>query len=142
METRESESEDTIRRRRRCQYCHQRFTTYERIEYAPSVVKSDGAREDYDRGKVEASMKLALRKRPVPKAALEEALRSIESALMRGGREIASARIGELVMDQLRDLDRVAFIRYASVYRNFDDIEAFATAVAEMKPAPKSRRRS
>lgn len=136
METRISDSGDSVRRRRRCQQCDRRFTTYERVELQmPAVVKSKGVRVDYDRGKVEASMRLALRKRPVAMEAFEEAVDSIEGRLFKiGSKEVASARIGELVMEELRRLDKVAYIRFASVYRKFEDIDEFAEAVMEMRP--------
>ncbi len=136
METRVSEAGDSIRRRRRCHQCDQRFTTYERVErQMPAVVKSRGTRVDYDRAKILASMQLALRKRPVQTEQIVEAVDSIEGRLFKMGvREVDSARIGELVMDELKRLDEVAYIRFASVYRQFEDIDAFAEAIKEMKP--------
>ena len=136
METRVSEPGDSIRRRRRCHACEQRFTTYERVErQMPAVMKSRGTRVDYDRAKILASMQLALRKRPVGAEQIVEAVDSIEGRLFKIGRkEVDSARIGELVMDELKRLDQVAYIRFASVYRKFEDIAEFAEAVKEMKP--------
>ena len=136
METRISDTGDTIRRRRRCAGCDRRFTTFERIELSmPIVVKSDGSRVDYDRAKLEFSMKLALRKRPVSKEAFENALDLVEGRMFKLGlKEVPSATIGELVMDELRKLDKVAYIRFASVYRKFEDIDAFAQAIDEMRP--------
>ena len=141
METRDSEAGDSIRRRRRCHACGQRFTTYERIErQMPQVVKSQGTRVDYDRAKVLASMRLALRKRPVSPEQIVEAADSIEGRLFKlGAREVDSSRIGELVMAELKRLDQVAYIRFASVYRKFEDIAEFAEAVKEMKPGPRAR---
>jgi transcriptional repressor NrdR len=142
METRVSEAGDSIRRRRRCLRCDQRFTTYERVErQMPAVIKSRGVRVDYDRAKVLASMQLALRKRPVGAEQIVEAVDSIEGRLFKmGAREVDSARIGELVMDELKRLDEVAYIRFASVYRQFEDIEAFAEAIKEMKPRARMKR--
>ena len=136
METRILDSGDSIRRRRRCVQCDRRFTTYERIELSmPGVIKSDGSRTDFDRAKLEFSMKLALRKRPVAPEAFESALDHVEARLFKLGlKEVRSATIGEFVMDELRKLDKVAYIRFASVYRNFEDIDAFANAVNEMRP--------
>ena len=134
METRELEGGDSIRRRRRCAGCDRRFTTYERIELSmPDVLKSDGRRVPYERSKLEYSMKLALRKRPVSEEALDNALDQVETRLFKlGVREIPSNTIGEHVMRVLRDLDTVAYIRFASVYRQFEDIEAFADAIQEI----------
>jgi len=137
METRIAETGDSIRRRRRCAGCDRRFTTYERIELSmPSVLKNDGSRVDYDRAKLEFSMKLALRKRPVTEEAFEGALDHVESRLFKLGlKEVPSATIGELVMDELRKLDKVAYIRFASVYRKFEDIDAFADAIKKLHDA-------
>lgn len=134
METRVLDGGDRIRRRRRCAACDRRFTTYERVELSmPDVLKSDGRRVPYERAKLEYSMRLALRKRPVPEEALNGALDQVESRLFRlGVREISSQLIGEQVMRVLRDLDTVAYIRFASVYRQFEDIEAFADAIQEI----------
>jgi transcriptional repressor NrdR len=136
METRVSDTGDTIRRRRRWAGCDRRFTTYERIELSmPTVVKNDGGRVDYDRAKLEFSMNLALRKRPVSKEAFESALDHVEGRLFKLGLKVVpSATIGELVMDELRKLDKVAYIRFASVYRKFEDIDAFADAINEIRP--------
>jgi transcriptional repressor NrdR len=139
METRLAETGDSIRRRRRCAGCDRRFTTYERVELSmPSVVKSNGSRMDYDRAKLEFSMRLALRKRPVTPEAFESSLDHVESRMFKLGlKEVPSAVIGELVMDELRKLDKVAYIRFASVYRKFEDIEAFADAIDEIRPNPR-----
>lgn len=138
METRELDGGASIRRRRRCGGCDRRFTTYERVELSmPEVVKSDGRRVPYQRDKLAFSMKLAVRKRPVSDDDLNTALDQIESRLFKlGVREIATATIGEHVMDVLRELDTVAYIRFASVYRQFEGIEAFADAIQEIRPAP------
>jgi transcriptional repressor NrdR len=127
VETRESDEGDAIRRRRRCVACDKRFTTYERPEIAmPSVVKKDGARVDYDTAKLRASMLLALRKRPVSVEQVDAAIERIEEKLLAtGAREIPSTRLGELVMRELKRMDKVAYVRFASVYRSFEDVEEF-----------------
>lgn len=139
IETRTSDEGDSLRRRRRCTNCDRRFTTYERAEIAmPVVVKRNGYRSDYDPAKLRASMALALRKRPVSTPQVEAAVERIEEALRtRGEREVASLWIGELVMNELRQLDLVAYMRYASVYKSFEDIGAFAAMVEEMRSTPR-----
>ncbi|MDI3380181.1 transcriptional regulator NrdR [Xenophilus aerolatus] len=127
VETRVSEDGDFVRRRRQCGACDKRFTTYERpdVNY-PVVVKKDGSRADFDAGKVRASMMLALRKRPVSIEQIDDALLRIEQKLLASAdREIASHRLGELVMRELKKLDKVAYVRFASVYRSFEDVEEF-----------------
>ena len=141
VDTRENEDGDTVRRRRRCLACDKRFTTYERVELQlPLVVKKNGSRVDYDREKLKSSMMLALRKRPVNVESVEVALDRIEEKLVQlAEREVASERVGELVMRELKKLDKVAYIRFASVYRNFTDIDEFSEAIREVKTP---RRRS
>lgn len=135
IDSRVSEEGDTIRRRRRCQQCDKRFTTYERVELVmPSVVKRNGSRGDFDPAKLRASLSLALRKRPVSTDDVEAAVARIEEALLASGkREVPSAYIGELVMNELRKLDKVAYVRFASVYRSFEDIGEFIEAIREMQ---------
>lgn len=135
METRISEDGDFIRRRRQCGACSKRFTTYERADvYFPTIVKRDGRRIDFAREKLLASMRLALRKRPVSTEQIDAAIERIEEQLLNlGMREVDSTRIGELVMHELKQLDKVAYVRFASVYRNFEDIDAFQTAVDEVR---------
>ena len=143
VDTRENEDGDTVRRRRRCLACDKRFTTYERVELQmPLVVKKNGSRVDYDRDKLQASMALALRKRSVTTESLDAAMDRIEERLVTlGEREVASDRIGELVMRELRKLDKVAYIRFASVYRNFEDLDEFSDAIREVKkPRPRRTR--
>jgi transcriptional repressor NrdR len=139
METRVSDEGDTIRRRRRCPNCEKRFTTYERVELQmPAVVKTNGSRVDFDRRKLRGSMQLALRKRPVSPEAIDSALHRIEDKLLALAlREIGSDKIGELVMRELRKIDKVAYVRFASVYKNFEDVDEFADAVREVQPAAK-----
>jgi transcriptional repressor NrdR len=131
METRDSENGNSIRRRRQCAACEKRFTTYERADVNfPAIVKKDGRRIEYERAKVLASMKLALRKRPVSIEQVDGAVERIEEKLLaQGVRELPSARIGELVMRELKKLDKVAYVRFASVYRSFEDIDEFKTLV-------------
>jgi transcriptional repressor NrdR len=134
VETRESEDGGFIRRRRRCASCDKRFTTYERPDVTlPTVVKKDGRRIEYERVKLMASMKLALRKRPVSTEQVDSAVERIEEKLLNLGlREVLSTRIGELVMRELKKLDKVAYVRFASVYRSFEDIDDFRTLVEEV----------
>ena len=133
-ETRVSEDGGLIRRRRRCASCDKRFTTYERPEVNfPAIVKKDGRRIEYERTKLLASMKLALRKRPVSTEQVDSAVERIEELMLNlGQREIFSTRIGELVMAELKKLDKVAYVRFASVYRSFEDIDEFRTLVDEV----------
>ncbi|MEY4643616.1 MAG: transcriptional regulator NrdR [Hylemonella sp.] len=135
VETRVSEEGDFIRRRRQCGSCEKRFTTYERPEVNfPAIVKKDGRRIEYERDKLRASMNLALRKRPVSTEQVDNAIERIEEKLLTlGQREIASNRIGELVMRELKKLDKVAYVRFASVYRSFEDIDEFKTLVDEVR---------
>ncbi|MCX7897343.1 MAG: transcriptional regulator NrdR [Rhodocyclaceae bacterium] len=141
VDTRENEEGDTVRRRRRCGRCDKRFTTYERIELMlPWVVKKNGSRVEYDREKLKASMLLALRKRPVTSEAVDAAIARIEEKLRQNAeREVPSERIGELVMRELKKLDKVAYVRFASVYRNFADVDEFSEAIREVK-RPRPRR--
>ncbi|HOA94055.1 MAG TPA: transcriptional regulator NrdR [Quisquiliibacterium sp.] len=136
IDSRVSDEGDSIRRRRRCPNCDKRFTTYERIELSmPAVVKKNGSRADFDRRKLRASLQLALRKRPVSAEQVDAATHRIEEKLMSLGlREVASERVGELVMRELRKLDKVAYVRFASVYRSFEDVDEFADAIEELKP--------
>jgi transcriptional repressor NrdR len=115
--------------------CDKRFTTYERPEVSfPAIVKKDGRRIDYDRNKLLGSMRLALRKRSVSTELVDAAVERMEEKLLNLGlREVLSTRIGELVMAELRKLDKVAYVRFASVYRNFEDIDEFKTLVDEVR---------
>jgi len=135
VETRVAEDGNFVRRRRQCVACEKRFTTYERPDVTfPAVVKKDGRRIDYERAKLQASMNLALRKRPVSTEQVDSAVERIEEKLLNlGVREIPSARIGELVMRELKKLDKVAYVRFASVYRSFEDIDDFKTLVDEVR---------
>jgi transcriptional repressor NrdR len=134
VETRESDEGDVIRRRRRCLKCDKRFTTYERPEIAlPAVVKKDGARVEYDAAKLRGSMTLALRKRPVSLEQVDAAMDRIQEKLLASGaKEIPSARLGELVMRELKRIDKVAYVRFASVYRSFEDVDAFRQLIRDI----------
>ncbi|RQH09948.1 transcriptional regulator NrdR [Paraburkholderia dinghuensis] len=135
VDSRVSEDGAAIRRRRRCPACDKRFTTYERVELSmPAVVKKDGSRTEFDRRKIAASMQLALRKRPVAADAIDAAVARIEYQLLGSGeREVRSERLGELVMAELRELDMVAFVRFASVYRRFEDVSEFEDVIGEFR---------
>jgi transcriptional repressor NrdR len=134
VETRESDEGDVIRRRRRCTGCDKRFTTYERPEIAlPQVVKKDGARAEFDPAKLRASMLLALRKRPVSVEQVEAALERIQDKLLTSGaKEVPSTRLGELVMRELKRIDKVAYVRFASVYRSFEDVDEFRQLIRDI----------
>lgn len=134
-DTRISDDGDIVRRRRRCLKCDKRFTTHERAELRmPQVIKKNGSRVDFDREKLAASLGLALRKRPVSNQAVEAAISRIEERLLAlGEREVASEKLGEMVMRELKKLDKVAYIRYASVYRSFEDIDEFRALVDEVR---------
>ena len=135
VETRMAEDGDFIRRRRQCAHCEKRFTTYERPDVTfPSIVKKDGRRIEYERAKLLGSMNLALRKRPVSTEQIDSAVERIEEKLLNlGVREVPSSRIGELVMRELKKLDKVAYVRFASVYRSFEDIDEFRTVIDEIR---------
>src|SRR5690606_7492569 len=135
IDSRVSEEGDAIRRRRRCLACDRRFTTYERADLLmPTVVKRDGSRMEFDVIRLRASLDLALRKRSVPSAEVDAAVSRItERLLLSGGREVSTERIGELVMDELKQLDQVAYVRFASVYKSFNDIREFVQAIDEMQ---------
>ena len=123
VDTRPSDNEQVIRRRRECAACTRRFTTYERVdEVLPLVIKKDARREPFDRAKILSGLKKACSKRPVPVETLEAAADKIERALEAGEKEIPSSRIGDAVMAALRDIDEVAYVRFASVYRSFRDV--------------------
>lgn len=135
VDSRVSEDGDTIRRRRRCAKCEKRFTTYERADLMmPTVVKRSGSRMGFDEDRLRASMDLALRKRSVPALEVDAAVARItEGLLICGEREISTERIGDLVMEQLKQLDQVAYVRFASVYKSFNDIREFVEAINAMQ---------
>jgi transcriptional repressor NrdR len=127
VDSREGKEGDAIRRRRECLACARRFTTYERIDEVPyMVVKKDGRREKFDREKVLRGLLKACEKRPVSMAKLSEMVNRVESKVSDSpDREISTIEIGEFLMDNLRDLDKIAYVRFASVYRDFQDEQAF-----------------
>ncbi len=135
VDSRESREGDVIRRRRACAACDRRFTSYEKIELPTfQVVKRDERREPYDREKLMRGLQIACRKRPVPQGELERLADSIESEMAdRGEREISSQTLGTMVMNRLRELDPVAYVRFASVYRNFEDVDAFVKELHRLK---------
>lgn len=141
VDTRVSDEGDIVRRRRKCTACEKRFTTYERPEIQlPQVVKKNGSRIEFSRAKLRASLDLALRKRPVSTELVDAAVTAIEEKLLSAGlREVLSQQLGELVMAELKKLDKVAYIRFASVYRNFEDIDAFSRAIKEVSPAARKK---
>jgi len=128
------DDESAVRRRRECLACRQRFTTYERIEAARLfIVKKDGRREPFSRDKVLAGLRRACEKRPVSEDTMQEIAESVSRELhARGDNEYPSALIGELLMDALKKLDKVAYIRFASVYRSFEDLSSFQAEIAEL----------
>ena len=127
IDSRVPEDSDTVRRRRRCEACERRFTTYEHAElFMPTVVKKNGNRVDYERNKLRNSIRLALRKRPVSATEVEQAVVRIEEKLLSQHiREISSTVLGEWVMQELKSLDKIAYIRFASVYKSFKDVAEF-----------------
>src|SRR5512140_895373 len=143
IDSRVSEPGDSIRRRRRCLQCQKRFTTYETAELRlPQVVKTDGTRADFDTAKIRNGFTRALHKRPVPTELVDQAVEGIvQQVLSLGEREIPSRAIGEMVMQELYKLDKVAYIRFASVYRSFQDVSDFRDALKEVEAPGKRTRR-
>lgn len=139
IETRITDSNDSIRRRRMCEKCGKRFTTFERIEEQPiAVVKKDNTREPFDRNKIMSGLIRACVKRNISTAILEKIVDDIESEIRNYPlNEISSREIGNLVLDRLRDLDKVAYIRFASVYKQFDNIEEFTKELTKLKNTKK-----
>jgi transcriptional repressor NrdR len=139
IETRITDSNDSIRRRRMCEKCGKRFTTFERIEEQPiAVVKKDNTREPFDRNKIMSGLIRACVKRNISTAILEKIVDDIESEIRNYPlNELSSREIGNLVLDRLRDLDKVAYIRFASVYKQFDNIEEFTKELTKLKKTKK-----
>jgi transcriptional repressor NrdR len=135
VDSRELSDGSQVRRRRECLGCARRFTTYERVEAAPAlVIKRDGRREAYDRQKVMGGLMRACEKRPVTLRQLEEAAEAVEAALNRKDeREISSEEIGTILVQRLRELDQVAYVRFASVYRRFEDVEEFTVLLDRLR---------
>lgn len=134
VDSRPTDESSSIRRRRECLSCSKRFTTYETVESLPLVVvKKDGGRETFDRNKILNGLVKACEKRPVPLAVLEKAASDIEQQLLNClSREVKTEYIGELVMDKLKDIDEVAYVRFASVYRQFKDINTFMSELSKL----------
>lgn len=134
IDSRVNDEGDTIRRRRRCASCEKRFTTYETAElHMPQVVKQNGTREEFSSDKLRLSFTRALHKRPVPTEYVDQAIEHIvQKILGQGEREIASRDLGESVMQELRRLDKVAYIRFASIYRSFQDVDDFRDAIRDL----------
>lgn len=135
VDSRASEDGFSIRRRRQCSHCGKRFTTFERVEInMPAIVKRTGVRREYDRDKVRGSMRLALRKRPVSDEQIEEAITFIEQRLRSlGEREVKSEKVGEFVLEELKRLDKIAYVRFASVHFNVEDPEAFKRLMRDLE---------
>ena len=140
VDSRESKEGEVIRRRRECLGCGKRFTSYERIDQIPHmVVKKDGRRERFDRDKVLAGLQRACEKRPVPTKALETIVDRVEAMVQESpDREVPTGQVGELLMESLRELDRVAFVRFASVYRDFKDVDQFMATLKGLLERPAS----
>ncbi|MDH5518828.1 MAG: transcriptional regulator NrdR [Gammaproteobacteria bacterium] len=128
-------NQDTVRRRRECVSCNERFTTYEKAELnMPRVIKGDGTREPFDEQKLCSGLSKALEKRPVETQKIDDAINQIKHRLLASGeREVGTGFIGELVMEALKSLDHVAYIRFASVYLSFDDVDAFRQAIDKLE---------
>jgi len=142
VDTRENEEGDSIRRRRRCLSCEKRFTTFETVELRmPQVVKHNGMRSEFDEKKLRTSFTRALHKRPVPTELVDAAIHNVtQKVFSLGEREIGSRQIGEMVMKELLKLDKVAYIRFASVYKSFQDVGDFTEAVEEVRKTPARRK--
>ncbi|KXW58454.1 transcriptional regulator NrdR [Ferrovum myxofaciens] len=134
IDSRISETGESIRRRRRCVGCNRRFTTYETVDIRlPQLIKSNGQREEYSADKVRVSFMRALHKRPVPAERVDAAIERIRQHLLAlGEREITSRQVGEMVMEELRHLDKVAYVRFASVYRSFQDLDDFRDVIRDL----------
>lgn len=144
VDSRDSEVGEAIRRRRECLACGRRFTTYERIAEAVPlyVVKKDGRREEFDRQKLLGGLLVAAKKRPITPVQLEALVEEVESALRgRNVTEVSSQDVGAMVMERLRGLDEIAYIRFASVYRSFKDVEDMRSSIEEMLAGPPGQRR-
>jgi len=142
IDSRVNDDGDSIRRRRRCAMCNKRFTTYETVELRmPQLVKQDGSRTEFDLDKLRTGFMRALHKRPVPTPLVDDAVATVtQQVLALGEREIESRRVGEMVMKELYKLDKVAYIRFASVYKSFQDVDDFQDAIKEVqKPVGKSK---
>lgn len=135
IDSRPADDNTSIRRRRECENCGKRFTTYEKVETIPLIViKKDKNREPYDRNKIKSGIVRSCHKRPVSMEQIEATVEAIENSIFNmEEKEIESMRIGEIVMDKLKDLDEVAYVRFASIYREFKDVETFMNELKKMK---------
>ncbi|MFA4858317.1 MAG: transcriptional regulator NrdR [Candidatus Margulisiibacteriota bacterium] len=140
LESRETDESNVIRRRRECQKCEGRFTSYERIEEIPlNVVKRDGTREQFDVNKITKGVVRACEKRPVASDTIEALVDEVQRVIRREGKkEIPTAWIGDLVMERLQKIDQIAYVRYASVYRNFTDVTQFLKEIRDLAPVKSS----
>jgi len=143
VDSRESDDGKTIRRRRACLTCDKRFTTFEKFELRmPHIIKGSGIREEYDEDKLRVGFERALHKRPVPTEYVDAAVdRVTQKLLSMSEREVDSRKVGELVMLELKKLDKVGYIRFASVYRDFQDVDDFRDAIKEVQSVPSRRRK-
>ncbi len=134
IDSRPADDNSSIRRRRKCEKCGKRFTTYEKLETIPLIIiKKDEAREPYDRAKIENGVFRSCIKRPIPVDQINELIDSVESAVFNlGEKEVPSSKIGELIMDRLQELDPVAYVRFASVYREFKDVNTFMDEIKKI----------
>lgn len=134
IDSRPADDNSSIRRRRKCEKCGKRFTTYEKLETIPLVViKKDEAREPYDRAKIENGVFRSCIKRPIPVDQINDLIDSVESTVFNlGEKEVPSSKIGELIMDHLQELDPVAYVRFASVYREFKDVNTFMDEIKKI----------
>lgn len=141
IDSRVNDEGDSIRRRRRCAECDKRFTTYETAElHLPQVVKQNGTREEFNREKLRSSFTRALHKRPVPTEYVDRAIEHIvQKILGQGEREIMARALGESVMHELKAMDKVAYIRFASVYRSFQDVDDFNNVIRDLDPPTHSK---
>ncbi|MFO7881637.1 MAG: transcriptional regulator NrdR [Kosmotogaceae bacterium] len=141
IDTRLTDNDSVVRRRRECERCKGRFTTYERFERRPIfVIKKDGTKQNFDRGKILGGIVKACEKRPVTPEEMEHLTGEIENEIIREGKtEIESHEIGEFVMETLKKKDRVAYVRYASVYKEFRDLDHFMDIIGELKDELKNR---
>lgn len=143
VDSRLADDGSSVRRRRECTECGERFTTYETAQLRmPQLIKSDGRREPFVEDKLRAGMERALEKRPVDAEAIETAIGRIRrNLIIQGEREVSSRKLGEWVMDELRELDPVAYVRFASVYRSFSDLDAFSEEVQRLRQEPSAEER-
>ena len=143
VDSRLADDGSSVRRRRECAACGERFTTYETAQLRmPQLIKSDGRREPFVEDKLRAGMERALEKRPVDAEAIETAVGRIRhNLIIQGEREVSSRKLGEWVMDELRELDPVAYVRFASVYRSFSDLDAFSEEVQRLRQEPSAEER-